>query len=351
MLKLTHREPSGSTTRTRHLSSTPTSSAGGPRRRHRAEMDNFRWLTVGAAQARGGVALMTVTGPPSSTRRPRTSSRRWSRRAPRAACSSPTDDCRATYEELKARASSSARSRPSSPTASTPASATRSATSTGWCSGWRSRPKRPSRTAGRRHRARVRWIGDAAQRPARDPRCRRPAGRRGRRRRGARRPVRHAALRDVRVRATVEHPRVAAGARRGLAVRRHARAGLAQGEPLDRPPPHLRRRGRRLRRVRPGGARDRAGRRSAAGPDLGQRLDQAGAADRQGDRHGCAAHRRQHRGAGNRRGRRAGGRHGGGGPPPPASRPDRRDDGQRVHRGGAAGRGGGRLQAGHPRPT
>ena len=100
------------------------------------ELGNFRWLTVGVpGQPDVAITLMADTGPArsSTTRRASRSSALMAKGA-YGGLFFTTDDCRATYEELKASASSSSRSRRSSPTASTPASATPWATRCVWCS-------------------------------------------------------------------------------------------------------------------------------------------------------------------------------------------------------------------------
>ena len=100
----------------------------------RAEMGNFRWLTVGAAgQSEVALALMTVPGPPRLRRGDlRPAEGRSSRRAPPAASSSRPTTAASTYEELKANGVEFTQEPTEQPVRrSTPASATRPATRSG----------------------------------------------------------------------------------------------------------------------------------------------------------------------------------------------------------------------------
>ncbi len=94
------------------------------------EMGNFRWLTVGpAGQPDISIVLMAIPGAPMiDAGHQRPDPRADGRRASPGPCSSSTDDCRASFAELRVAASSSPRSRSTPPTASTPGSATRPAT-------------------------------------------------------------------------------------------------------------------------------------------------------------------------------------------------------------------------------
>ena len=69
-----------------------------------AEMGNFRWLTVGPAdQPDFAVVLMAIPGPPMMDAETQEAVRGLMSKGLRAPSSCTTDDCRASYEELKAR--------------------------------------------------------------------------------------------------------------------------------------------------------------------------------------------------------------------------------------------------------
>jgi hypothetical protein len=93
------------------------------------EMGNFRWLSVGVpGQHDVAITLMAVPGPPVFDEDTREKIHELMARAPREACSSlRTTPGRAT-KSSRAAASSSRRSRLSSPTGSTPGCAIRPAT-------------------------------------------------------------------------------------------------------------------------------------------------------------------------------------------------------------------------------
>ena len=96
------------------------------------EMGNFRWLTVGpVGQPDIAVVLMAIPGPPVFEAETTAQLKDLVAKGASGGLFFQTDDIQATYEELRARASSSRRSRRSSRTASTPGSATRRATTCG----------------------------------------------------------------------------------------------------------------------------------------------------------------------------------------------------------------------------
>ena len=93
------------------------------------EMGNFRWLTVGpAGQDDIAIVLMAIPGPPVMDDETAEQVRDLMAKGFAGTVFLTTDDCQASYEELKAAASSSPSRPRSAPTASTPASATRRAT-------------------------------------------------------------------------------------------------------------------------------------------------------------------------------------------------------------------------------
>jgi uncharacterized glyoxalase superfamily protein PhnB len=69
-----------------------------------AEMGNFRWLTVGpSGQPDVAIALMTIPGPPVMDDESATNVRAMMSKGFAGTIFLATDDCRASYEELKAR--------------------------------------------------------------------------------------------------------------------------------------------------------------------------------------------------------------------------------------------------------
>ena len=141
-----------------------------------------------------------------------------------------------------------------------------------------------------------------------------------------RRAVRHAALRDQRGSPARERPSAAGSSRAGVAARRGAGAGVAEGESHPRDPRDPQRGGPRVRHVRRDRARRRAARRRATRADLGERREQVGAADPARGRSGRAHHARQRARAAARRGggRRSRGARARADAPAPAARGPRR---------------------------
>jgi hypothetical protein len=162
-----------------------------------ADLGFMRWLTVSVPGDPDREILLERPGPPSMDDGTAEQVRELVTKGAAGWVGFTTDDCRRTYEELVGAASSSARSRPSSPTASTARCATRSATPSGSCS-WRRtrrRPRglrRPERRGGRggpqRPQRRERRAPGLSPRRAR-PRAARPAAPPDRSRAGARRPT------------------------------------------------------------------------------------------------------------------------------------------------------------------
>ena len=94
------------------------------------EMGNFRWLSVGVSgQPDVSITLMAVPGPPVFDEETRAQIQAVLAKGAVGGLFFATDDIQGSYESSRAAASSSHRSRRSSPTASMPASATRRATS------------------------------------------------------------------------------------------------------------------------------------------------------------------------------------------------------------------------------
>ena len=93
------------------------------------EIGNFRWLTVGPpGQPDVAIALMAIPGPPVMDAETAEQVREPDGQGLRRHRLPTTDDCQASYEELRPAASSSPSSPRSAPTGSTPGSATRRAT-------------------------------------------------------------------------------------------------------------------------------------------------------------------------------------------------------------------------------
>jgi catechol 2,3-dioxygenase-like lactoylglutathione lyase family enzyme len=68
------------------------------------EMGNFRWVTVGVpGQPDVAIVLMAIPGPPVFDERTREQVRELMAKGAATGLFFTTDDCRATYEELKAR--------------------------------------------------------------------------------------------------------------------------------------------------------------------------------------------------------------------------------------------------------
>ncbi len=87
------------------------------------EMGDFRWLTVSpAGQEDYAIVLMAIPGEPVMNAESAEQVRTLMGKGFAGTVFLTTDDCQASYEELKARGSSSPRRRKSAPTASTPAS-------------------------------------------------------------------------------------------------------------------------------------------------------------------------------------------------------------------------------------
>jgi catechol 2,3-dioxygenase-like lactoylglutathione lyase family enzyme len=96
------------------------------------EMGDFRWLTVSpAGQEDYSIVLMAIPGEPVMTEESAEQVRALMAKGFAGTVFITTDDCQASYEELRARVSSSPRRRKSVPTASTAASTTRRGTASG----------------------------------------------------------------------------------------------------------------------------------------------------------------------------------------------------------------------------